>query len=773
MGARKKSGGRKGGKRRAGTAPRADTNHVIEAALAQEQFLLKTLMDYTPDSIYFKDKTSRFIRISRALAQRFGLEDPAEAVGKSDFDFFSREHAQQAFEDEQAIIGEGRTISKEERETWADKPDAWVTTTKVPLKDASGNSIGTFGISWDITERKGAEADREALIGELQASHAELVEARDIAERAAAAKAAFLANMSHEIRTPLNGILGMVEILLDTDMTAEQRRAADIVKNSGEALLEILNDVLDYSKIESGHVQLEETIFDLPALVHSVAGLLGARAFEKGLELVADVAPELPPQVRGDPGRLRQVLTNLVGNAIKFTPAGEVVLRAAPVRFDGDRLAVEFAVRDTGIGIAPDKLEAVFEEFAQADTSTTRRYGGTGLGLAISRSLVRMMGGRLAVESAEGRGSTFRFAVELRVERSSPAPARALATDALAGTRVLVVDDNATNRQVIRRFLEDARAVVSEAAGADVALRALRAAAEAGAPYALAVIDGHMPDTDGFQLAAAVGGEPPLAATRLIMLTSAGRRGDAARCEELGITGYLTKPVPRMEMLEAAIAVLAGAPEGGRLITRHTIAESRRPLRILLAEDNVVNQQVARGLLAKRGHTVEVVSNGREALEALRKRRYDVVLMDVQMPELDGIEATRQARGIPGCEQVPIIALTAHAFAEDRERFLAAGMSAVVTKPFRSHQLFATVESWGGAPDQGAADERAAGDAPFDLGAVHAALRETGVEEMLDMLVASFLQDAPGRLAAIDDAVRAGDGERVRQAAHAYKSPAR
>jgi CheY-like chemotaxis protein len=311
-------------------------------------------------------------------------------------------------------------------------------------------------------------------------------------------------------------------------MTPEQHRAADIVKSSGEALLEILNDVLDYSKIEAGHVQLEETTFDLPALVHSVAGLLGARAFEKGLEMVADIAPDLPPSVRGDPGRLRQVLTNLVGNAVKFTPAGEVVLHAAPVCSEGDRVVVEFVVRDTGIGIPSDKLASVFEEFAQGDASTTRRYGGTGLGLAISRRLVGMMGGELSVESAEGRGTTFRFVLRLQPERGALEPARMLSSDALVGARVLVVDDNATNRQVIRRFLEDARAVVSEAADATVALGALRAAVEADTPYALAIIDGHMPDTDGFQLAERIGGDEQLAATRLIMLTSAGRRGDAA-----------------------------------------------------------------------------------------------------------------------------------------------------------------------------------------------------------------------------------------------------
>jgi PAS domain S-box-containing protein len=865
-----------------------------EEALAQEQVLLQTFMNYTPDSIYFKDRDSRFIRISSALAHVFGLSDPADAVGKTDSDFFTQEHARQALQDEQAIIRTGQPLTKEERETWADRPDTWVSTTKAPLHDAGGNPVGTFGISRDITARKRAEAARErgeAALREAEAEYRMLVEsasdlvfrvdpegrwtflnaaaneiygadpeallgrpfldrvapehlardraafervlagervvdhetvhqglqgerrslnfslmpacgadgrpagaigiardvsaavrvrraleeARDVAERASLAKASFLANMSHEIRTPLNGILGMIEILLDTDLKPEQRRAADLVKTSGEALLDILNDVLDYSKIEAGHVQLEETAFDLAGVVHSVAGLLGARAFEKGLEMVADIAPDLPPLVRGDPGRLRQVLINLVGNAVKFTPAGEVVLRAAPVRSDGERVEVEFVVRDTGIGIPAGKLESVFEEFAQADVSTTRRYGGSGLGLSISRRLVGMMGGALSVESREGRGTTFRFALQLRVEHGGRAPTQALSSDVLAGARVLVVDDNATNRQVIRRFLEDAQAVVSEAADARSALAALRAAVEAGGHYALAVIDGYMPEMDGFQLSEGIRADKRLADTPLMMLTSAGRKGDAARCQELGITGYLTKPVPRLELLEAAIAVLAGGVESGRLVTRHTIVESRRRLHILLAEDNVVNQQVARALLVKRGHDVDVVANGREAVEALRTSRYDIVLMDVQMPEVDGLQATREARTIPGCEHLPIVALTAHAFAEDRERFLAAGMSAVVTKPFKPHQLFAAVEGWAGA-SEGAAAEGAGGpaaaSAPVDLAALRASLREGGVEDMLETLVASFLHDAPSRAAEVEEAVRAGAGERIRLAAHAYKSSA-
>src|SRR5882762_977423 len=449
-------------------------------------------------------------------------------------------------------------------------------------------------------------------------------EARDLAERVARARSAFLANMSHEIRTPMNAVLGFVELILDAELTTEQRRALELVRSSSEALLMILNDILDYSKIEAEHLELESIPFDVSKVVHATASLLAVRAREKHLELLADVAPEVPRAVRGDPTRLRQVLMNLIGNAIKFTEQGEVVVSVTTGASSNGNAQLRFAVRDTGIGIAAEHVDSIFKEFTQADSTMTRRYGGTGLGLAISQRLVRLMGGELAVSSEVGRGSEFSFTLGLPIETASPTRSTALA--ALGGRRMLIVDDNQTNRRILREMLAAEGIKVDEAATAAEGLEALRRAR-----YDLAILDVQMPDMDGFQLATAVRGDKKIKGTNLLMLTSAGQRGDGERCRELGIRGYLTKPISRADLLEALGTVLAGSPEETGtpdVVTRHTIAESRSTLRVLLAEDNPVNQQVAVAMLVKRGHEVHVSSNGREAVDAVKERDYDVVLMD-------------------------------------------------------------------------------------------------------------------------------------------------
>jgi len=592
-------------------------------------------------------------------------------------------------------------------------------------------------------------------------------EARDLAERVARARSAFLANMSHEIRTPMNAVLGFVELILDTELTTEQRRALELVRSSSEALLMILNDILDYSKIEAEHLELESIPFDVSKVVHATASLLAVRAREKHLELLAEVASEVPRGVRGDPTRLRQVLMNLIGNAIKFTEQGEVVISVSAAAQDGTA-QLRFAVRDTGIGIAPEHVQSVFKEFTQADSTMTRRYGGTGLGLAISQRLVKLMGGDIAVTSEVGRGSEFSFTLTLPVETAPAARSTGLA--ALGGRRMLIVDDNQTNRRILREMLAAEGVNVDEASTAADGLDALRRTR-----YDLAILDVQMPDMDGFQLATAVRGEKKLARTNLLMLTSAGQRGDGERCRELGIRGYLTKPISRSDLLEALGTVLAAAPgEAGtpQVVTRHTIAESRRTLRVLLAEDNPVNQQVAVAMLVKRGHEVHVSSNGREAVDAVRERDYDIVLMDIQMPEMDGFEATRAIRATTKGKDLPIVGLTAHALSGERERCLSHGMTEYLAKPFRAHELFALVEGTAERPASAPAAPAAELPPPVDLEGFRTTLREAGAEQALYSIIDTFVRQAPDRLAALAGAVAGGNGVEIAKAAHVYRGAA-
>ncbi|HXE83543.1 MAG TPA: response regulator [Gemmatimonadales bacterium] len=609
-------------------------------------------------------------------------------------------------------------------------------------------------------------------ISEEAAKRAEAVmrDARDLAERVAHARSTFLANMSHEIRTPMNAVLGFVELILDTELSVEQRRALELVRSSSEALLMILNDILDYSKIEAEHLELESIPFDLSKVVHATASLLAVRAREKHLELLAEVAPDVPRAVRGDPTRLRQVLMNLIGNAVKFTEEGEVVVSVNASIREG-QAQVRFAVRDTGIGIAPENLASVFQEFTQADSTMTRRYGGTGLGLAISQRLVRLMGGQLAVESAIGTGSVFSFTLPFPVEE---APHRPTGVATLTGRRMLIVDDNQSNRRILREMLGAEGVAVDEAATATEGLDAIRRAVQRKTPYDLAILDVQMPDMDGFTLAEAVRKEKAIKRTNLLMLTSAGQRGDGERCRALGIRGYLTKPMSRADLLEALGAVLAESErtETPEVVTRHTIAESRRTLRVLLAEDNAVNQQVAVAMLVKRGHEVHVTGNGREALEAVRQRDYDVVLMDIQMPEMDGFEATAAIRALDKGKTLPIIGLTAHALSGERERCLARGMTEYLAKPFKAHELFALVEaSADGAAPRPTIAARSAGP-PVDLEGFRATLREAGAEQALYSIVDTFVRQGPDRLAGLAAAATSNDGPEMAKAAHLFRGAA-
>jgi PAS domain S-box-containing protein len=745
-----------------------------EAALRESAEYFRALFDESPVAASIQAPDMRIVRANAAHSKMLGYSSE-QVIGKDPVSFYHPDDIDAAHASRRALaLSDRGPVSYERRMLTGDSRTIWVRGHAVRFNDATGERY-TLTLLENITESKQVEQV--------------LREAKEIAETASRAKSQFLANMSHEIRTPMNGVLGMTELLLGTPLSDKQRRFAEAVYRSGETLLEIINDILDFSKIEAGKLELEAVDFNLRTVVEDVFELLAPRAHQKRLELASHIEPTVPTAVRGDPMRLRQVLTNLVGNAIKFTEVGEVIVSvsAEPQRDGGHR--VIFEVRDSGIGMKADALEKLFTVFMQADQSMARRYGGTGLGLAISKQLVELMGGQISATSRFGEGSVFRFDVTLEVG-VAVSPAAAAGAAALRGRRVILVEDNPTNRSILEAQLRGFGMDVATADNGATALELLRAAARAGTSFDAAIVDMKMPIMDGLTMATELRRDPLLVDVRMVMLTSLGSGNEARLAYDSGIEAYLTKPVRQAELVDALGRVLLReAPSAPAPL----ISAPGRRGHVLVVEDNVVNQEVARAMLTELGCSLRVAADGREALAALRDDVFDLVFMDCQMPEMDGFEAVRRfrsaaANGYATAQDVPIVALTANALAGDEERCLRAGFSAYLAKPVRREALDAALLHWlrgaraeapegmvsAAIPPLEPVDQTAvpAVECSIDMAAIELIrdMERRGATRLLERLVATYISTAARLVAQAAYALKAGDVASLQHATHTLKS---
>ena len=741
--------------------------HLVEESLRESEEKFRRISDSAQDAIILMDAEGKVSFWNRAAEKIFGYTTE-EAMGKDLHLLLAPKRFHEAcfrgFK-EFRLTGQGNAVGKT-LELAALRKDGEEISVEMSLSavkiEGAWNAIGVMR---DISERKLLELALET--------------AKDGAEAASRAKSEFLANMSHEIRTPLNGVIGMAGLLLDTELSPEQREYAEAASSSADSLLCILNDILDFSKIEAGRVEIETVDFDLRSTVEETADMVAIKAQEKGVEFQYLIHPTVPTALCGDPGRLRQILLNLAGNAIKFTEKGEVFIDVSREQETFSRVTLRFSVTDTGIGIPKDRMDRLFKSFSQVDASTTRRYGGTGLGLAISVRLAEMMGGRVGVETQEGRGSTFWFTAvfekqpQARQREEEP-------LEGIRGLRVLVVDDNATNRLVLREQLRSWGVIVDECEQGAAALTTLLKARAEGNPFRIALLDMQMPEMDGETLARKIKVDPTLGETILILLTSIGKLGTVTQLREIGFAAYLTKPLKKSQLYNCLVSVL-----GARLVEKSNPrgsaqarmtpqeAAKRRRARILVAEDNPVNQKVALRMLQKLGYAAEAVANGKEAVKSLEMIPYDLVFMDVQMPEMNGFEATATIRD-PNSRvlnhSVPVVAMTAHAMKGDQETCLEAGMDDYIPKPVNSSALQRALEKYLGSNDPSEAlpePEKDSQRAPVEIRQI----QETadGDKAFERELIELFLSDNQVRLQAIESALEARDAEGARQEAHTIK----